>query len=109
MERAQSRAFNIIGIIEQVVLEKYNIGTERKLIDHTCVNNVKRMLANPQDKLAEKLAFDPVRKTRRAFRFRLPVARTETYNSIIVQMCVRVLIRYLSALFHGTQTKVPRR
>lgn len=72
------------------------------MIDHTCVNNVKRMLANPQEKLAEKLAFDSVRETRKAFRFRLQVAKTETYNSSIVQMCVRVLIRYLSALFHRT-------
>jgi hypothetical protein len=41
------------------------------------------MLTNPDHKLAEKLAFDPVRETRGAFRFRLPVARTETYNSIV--------------------------
>ena len=91
MERAQTRAFNIIGISEQVALDKYSIGTVRQFIEHTCVNTIKRMMANPHHQLAEKLAFEPVRETRAAFRFRLPVARTEAYNNSIVPWCVRVL------------------
>ena len=100
MERAQSRAFNIIGINEQVALEKYSIGTVRQFIEHTCVNTIKRMLANPEHKLAEKLAYEPVRETRGAFRFRLPVARTESYNSSIVPSCVRVLRDGEAALYN---------
>ena len=108
MERAQSRAFNIIGINEQVALEKYSIGTVRQFIEHTCVNTIKRMLANPEHKLAEKLAYEPVRETRGAFRFRLPVARTESYNNSIVPSCVRVLRDGEAALYNPFMKKGPR-
>ena len=58
MERAQSRAFNIIGISEEAEREKYSIGTVKQFIEHTCVNIIKRMLTNSD----HKLAFDPGNK-----------------------------------------------
>jgi len=106
MERAQSRAFSIIGISEKDALEKYSIGTVKQFIEHTCVNTIKRMLTNPEHKLAEKLAFDPVRETRGAFRFRLPVARTEAYNNSIVPRCVRVLRDGEAALYNPFAKKM---
>jgi hypothetical protein len=106
MERAQSRALNIIGISEQVAREKYSIGTIRQFIEHTCVNTIKRMLAIPEHKLSEKLAFDPVRETRAAFRFKPPVARTEAYNNSIVPRCVRVLRDGKAALYNPFTKKM---
>ena len=54
------------------------------------------MLTNP----GHKLAFDPVQETRGAFRFRLPVARTEAYNKSIVPRCVRLLRDGEAALYN---------
>ena len=96
----QYKTEKLIYFNEQVALEKYSIGTVRQFIEHTCFNTIKRMLANPDHKLAEKLAFEPVWETRGAFRFRLPVARTESYNNSIVTSCVKVLRDGEAALYN---------
>ncbi|MCA9328073.1 hypothetical protein KDA14_06095, partial [Candidatus Saccharibacteria bacterium] len=38
MQRAQSRAFKIIGISEKDALEKHGIGTMREFIEHTSIS-----------------------------------------------------------------------
>ena len=45
-------------------------------------------------------------ETRAAFRFRLPVARTEAYNSSIVPKCVRVLRDGEAALYNPFTKKM---
>jgi hypothetical protein len=89
MASFQNRNFRIINISPSVALSKYNVDSIEHLIENTCTKLLKRILADENHPLTQKIP--RVGRSKSSFVFKNNRARTTAYANSFVQKFIRFI------------------